>query len=113
MPPSCVLVGQLQMYADSPHIREGEIEVMVQFHGLLTYDTVGQYVVAVTIGFYAMPVLRETSKRFQGGLRVDVVETDAGFVPDRRRNMAIAALGDFLRRADVESKAFDRSRNSP
>jgi hypothetical protein len=108
MPPPCELIGHLRMCKNAPYICEDEIEVMTQYDGLLTYDLEGDFVIAATIGFYAMPVLREISQHFQGGLRLDVVETDAGYQPGKRKNMQIFVLGDFLRHADIDSKAFNR-----
>jgi hypothetical protein len=48
-------------------MRRDEIELVVQFDGLLTDDLERDFVVAVAIGFYTMPVLREISETFQGG----------------------------------------------
>jgi hypothetical protein len=108
MPPHCELIGHLHTYKDTRYAREDEIEVIAQYDCLLTYDLEGDFVIAVAIGFYALPVLREISQRFQGGRRLDVVVTDAGRQPVKRKNMRISVLGDFLRRADRGSKAFNR-----
>jgi hypothetical protein len=50
MPPHCILLGQLQKYAQYENLHEDEIALVVQFDFLLTSDIDEDTVIAVTIG---------------------------------------------------------------
>jgi hypothetical protein len=77
MPPHCTLIEYLCKCKDNPDIREGEINLIVEFDGLITCDLGGYYIIGITIGCYTMPVLCEVSARFGNGDRIDVVELTA------------------------------------
>jgi hypothetical protein len=58
MPPRCTLIESPYQCKDYPDIREDEINLIVELDGLIAYDLDGIYILGVTIGYYAMPVLR-------------------------------------------------------
>jgi hypothetical protein len=108
MPPRCQLVESLYASKDSTCIHEDEINLIIEFDGLIAYDLDEVYVIAITIGFYAMPVLREISAKFGSGTRVEDVETDTGAPPIHGEKMYIKAFGNFLCHADQEESGCNR-----
>jgi hypothetical protein len=54
-PPHCELFGHFQMCKDIPYIHEDEIEVIVQYDGLLMCDFDGDFVVASLLGSTQCP----------------------------------------------------------
>jgi hypothetical protein len=108
MPPHCTLIEYLCKRKDNPDIREDEINLIVEFDGLITYDLDGCYIDGIAIGCYTMPVLREVSERFGSGDRIEIVELSKGFAPAYQRRVSTKALGNFLRHAGNEESGFNR-----
>jgi hypothetical protein len=80
-----------------------EIARVVQFNGLLAtnpHDD-GDLLIAVTIGFYAMPFPRAKPELFVQTQKVDVVRA----LFDKKK-LSIVMLGIFARHVDNDDKAF-------
>jgi hypothetical protein len=101
MPPHCRLIGQLHEYAkDNPtQLHVGEIALMVQYDGLLAtnpHDAI-DLLMAVTIGYYTMPIPRATAEVFNKAQRVEVVRTDTGGLVQRKGSkLSLGMLGKFF-----------------
>jgi hypothetical protein len=114
MPPHCILMGKLHEYAkDNPtQLHAGEVALMVQFDGLLATNPREDLLIAVTVGYYTMPIPEATSESFDRTLRFEVVQKESGGEIRKKSTLSTWMLGNFLRRTDHKRRSFQMRRGS-
>jgi hypothetical protein len=110
-PPHAELVAELYYYDGLGELQIEEINVMIEYDGVITYDIDNACILGVAIGFCAIPVAREASERFHPPMKVDVVERSTGYSIPSMKQLSLRIMGDFVRHdPDVipVSKAWGR-----
>jgi hypothetical protein len=97
MPPLCHLARQLHAYANKRNVDtlgEDEVVLMVHHGGLLTISPHPPILpIAATIGFYTVPILRETALRMQNQNKIGVVRNSDLRVKHSARKSHFENLG--------------------
>jgi hypothetical protein len=85
-PPRCEIVQRLRAYGEKQDLNEDEVVLMVLCGRLITkYSMSPALPIAITIGFYTMPIARGVALRLNGEEGLDVVrKSDLLLMPERR-----------------------------
>jgi hypothetical protein len=66
------LIAELFKYNGSEELQAEEIEIIIEYDGVITYDADNVNILGAAIGFYTIPVPRDESERFRPPKKVDV-----------------------------------------
>jgi hypothetical protein len=110
MPPHCELIRALHGFAGTSNpavLTEGEIILMIQHDGLITSDPHSEdsLLIAAAIGYYTMPIYRETAARINKTKKFDVAQVDDGCVRVSQKKLKFMEMGNFQRHALTEVEA--------
>jgi hypothetical protein len=110
-PPHAQLIAELCEYKEFDELQAEEIDIIIEYDGVITYDIDNNNILGVTIGFYTIPVSRDESKRSHEPMKnVDIVRKSTGDVIPIQQQMSLEIMGDFVRHdrsMTPASKALD------